>query len=568
MRGMKTTAIRHERATARSTPTLNHSTRFRGYTRSLMESQVWSSRPGIATEKIFGASSTKICWAEFRWNSRWAREDYSSIIVYDISSGKKNKLTKTTSYFSPIPNDDGTVIAALHDNDLQQWSIHLLNAETGEVQRELPNPNNYYFSYLNWSEDEKSILTGLRDSVGQMAIGRQFVEDGSIEILSEWTYQPVGRPVESDGLIYFTRSEGVQDRICRLGVESETLEVLEYSGSSRYQPVPLPNGEVVFAEFSLKGKRLRSIAPEQESWVPEEVEKHTNDYLKLDAGDVNILDNLPDRDYEVSKYGLFRQPIYIHSWRPIFDDPVYSFEFQSLNVLQSISWNTGIRWFSNNNDWGPYTELTLGMWYPEILFGYTGLSRVRTSQQDGERFKWFEHSVNAGLRIPFRALHNRFILSGSATSRIQHLTSTGDFDFNLNYLSHRLVIEHRQRVMPKHPITRLSQRIDIEIPHAIDGDTASQFQVKTDFTIPSLIRNHVIWLQFDYRRELLSNTYRFGDSFNYSRGYSAFESDWIYRVGVNYQLPLVHPDWGFAGIIYFKPHQGESIHRYFQSWNQ
>ena len=69
----------------------------------------------------------------------------------------------------------------------------------------------------------------------------------------------------------------------------------------------------------------------------------------------------------------------------------------------------------------------------------------------------------------------------------------------------------------------------------------------------------MIWLQLDYRRELASNTRRFGDFFQYSRGYqvnrndSIYENmDWVYRIGINYQLPIAYPDFGFGGIIYFK----------------
>ncbi|MDX1477712.1 MAG: hypothetical protein R3301_08375, partial [Saprospiraceae bacterium] len=60
---------------------------------------------------------------------------------------------------------------------------------------------------------------------------------------------------------------------------------------------------------------------------------------------------------------------------------------------------------------------------------------------------------------------------------------------------------------------------------------------------------HVLWLQFDYKRDRGET---FADFFSYARGYNRITSDWIYRAGVNYQFPVIYPDFGFAGIAYFK----------------
>jgi hypothetical protein len=47
------------------------------------------------------------------------------------------------------------------------------------------------------------------------------------------------------------------------------------------------------------------------------------------------------------------------------------------------------------------------------------------------------------------------------------------------------------------------------------------------------------------------NQVRFTNSFPFSRGYSGENFYQMYGVGINYNLPLVYPDWGFAELVYF-----------------
>jgi len=43
----------------------------------------------------------------------------------------------------------------------------------------------------------------------------------------------------------------------------------------------------------------------------------------------------------------------------------------------------------------------------------------------------------------------------------------------------------------------------------------------------------------------------FSNSFPFAHGYTAVNFYKMYELGLNYNLPLVYPDWGFANLIYF-----------------
>ncbi len=510
------------------------------------------TNPGFSNEPVISVAAGKICWAEYRLDSRWERVDYSTIMIYDEQSKKKKKLTKKQSYFAPALSRDGTKIAALFDDDFQNFEIHILNTTTGQVLNRLPNPNNYYYSFPLWSLDQNSIISAVRDTIGRMAIALQSLDAEEAKITTPWSFNPIGRPTINGEWIYYSQSEATVDQIYRVDINTGLVQKAAEETNSRYQPVINPlNGDLLFTEYSNDGHRLMKTNSEKLSTVKNSPSTINPPHLTLISGEDDILSRVPQKQYATKKYSAFAHPVKIHSWRPVFDDPILGFELRSLNVLQSIRWTTGFRWNTNDDSYGPYTELAFGLWYPEVLLGYNGWKRSFTRQNDGRVFNWFENGVNLGLRVPFKGVHGPFVYSGAITSRINRITTSGDVDFGLNFISQQFNFSHRLRQAQKHPITRFGQAIQVSVPLSVSVDTAFQFQVKTDFTFPSL-RNHVIWIQYDYRYEPSSNTFLFGDSFNYSRGYSAARADWIYRVGINYHMPLVYPDWGFGGLIYFK----------------
>jgi Tol biopolymer transport system component len=516
----------------------------------LSKKRLYITNPGYTDESVFSVAAGKICWAEYRLDSRWERKDYSTIVIYDERRKQKQRLTKGESYFAPALSRDGKRIVALHDDDFQNYEVYILDVSSGEVLNRLPNPQNYYYSFPSWTPDGKSILSAVRDSIGQMAIALIDIAAQNTKVITPWSFQAIGRPTISGDWIYYTMSEENVDQVFRVHQESGIVKRVVESAHSMYQPIINPlNGDLVYTEYSNDGRRLKKI--ESEAFSPVDVYRARFEpgYLTIESNEGNILNEIPENQYESRKYSTFAHPVNIHSWRPVFDNPVLGFELRSLNVLQSIRWKTGFQWNTNDNSYGPYSELALGMWYPEILLGYTGWKRSVVG--DHRLFNWYENILNAGLRIPFKGLYGPFNYAGSFTSRINRLVTSGDVDYSLNYISYQFNFSNRLRQAQKHPMTRFGQAVKMTLPHSVSAVSAYQFQIQSDFTFPSL-RNHVIWIQYDYRYAPSDNSFFFGDNFNYSRGYSAQRSDWIYRVGINYHMPLVYPDIGFAGLIYLK----------------
>jgi hypothetical protein len=265
----------------------------------------------------------------------------------------------------------------------------------------------------------------------------------------------------------------------------------------------------------------------------------------------NILDVVDSIPFAVEAYPLLHRPIRLHSWSLYPDDPVYGIELLSENTLSTVFWRSGYEYNQNSGFHGPFSEVTFGLWYPEIIAGYSGTRVTRSVQND--ELHWWQHNINAGLRIPFYAYSGPYVQNGSVTSRVNHIRTSGDLsDFKLTYLSHVISFSNARKQATQHAGSRFSQAITLRGLHAIDTTTAGQFHLESGFTIPSPIRNHIVGFEFDFRSESRMNTIQFSDVFDYARGYDPVESDKIWRFGLSYEFPVLYPDFGVAGIVYLR----------------
>ena len=78
---------------------------------------------------------------------------------------------------------------------------------------------------------------------------------------------------------------------------------------------------------------------------------------------------------------------------------------------------------------------------------------------------------------------------------------------------------------------------------------------------PGLGVNHNIVLNGAYQRRDTLSDY-FSNTFPFSRGYEARNSQTMYRFGFNYHFPIAYPDWGFANLVYFMRIRGNAFFDY------
>jgi hypothetical protein len=506
---------------------------------------------GITThEPYFHYASGKFTWAERRFHPRWIREDYSTIVVYDQQTKAKRYLNKGSSYFMPSLSPDGKKVAALYDNDQMKYGIHILDSESGNKIQDIQNPENLYFGYPGWTPEGNSLVAAARNESGLMALVEIDLLSGRISQITDFSIQVIGKPAISEKWIIYTSSTEGMDQV--FGVERKSGRIFQVttSHSSKYQPILDAGSNLIYAQYSLKGLKLRKMPFQPSSFIEKVSTKTDLPWLSIEKGETDILSTLSKRSFEERKYGAFSNPVNIHSWGFFADDPIYGIEIRSQNILNTIDIRGGYRYNDNDGSFGPFAEATLGYWYPEIIAGYSG-KKVDFKRNDGTLFEWYQHNINGGVRLPFRLTSGKYLRFLSLSTLYNRTSTSGDLNINFNYLSHTLQINNQLIRAYQHPMTRFGQSLVVRYGQGIDTFNISQLHLYSDLALPGPLPNHVLWFQFDYFQED-STRVRLSDNFQYARGYNATRSDNIYRVGINYHFPLIYPDWGFAGLLYFK----------------
>jgi hypothetical protein len=80
---------------------------------------------------------------------------------------------------------------------------------------------------------------------------------------------------------------------------------------------------------------------------------------------------------------------------------------------------------------------------------------------------------------------------------------------------------------------------------------AHQFLATGNFYLPGILKTHNLVIDAAYQLRDTAKQYYFTNNFPVSRGYDNVDFPRMWKLGVNYHFPLLHPDWGFANIVYF-----------------
>lgn len=328
-----------------------------------------------------------------------------------------------------------------------------------------------------------------------------------------------------------------------------------------YQACLQADGSLAASAFTADGFRLVSFSPRWEKI------KDTNTLSDLYIGEVYLpsdhtkLDSVPEQDFNIAKYPKSFQLINLHSFRPYYSQPEYSFTAYGQNVLNTLQ--TQIAYTYNQNESShkiAYTGI-YGCSFLQPVFGVnqtwhrTGLARINTRDTS---INWNELSGYAGLQLPLN-------LSGGKQYRYLNMFSTYNIDqvhwtgiaekifkstqFNFINTGFNYSGQIQKAVQQIYP--HWAQSVLVQYKSILNTYTAHQFLVNGSLYLPGFSGNHSLVLSgaFQQRDDLLQ--YLFSNNFPFSRGYTAIDFPQMERLGINYHFPLAYPDMGAGNIVYF-----------------
>ena len=295
----------------------------------------------FVTDDYYSYKNGKIVYAAYQSDPRWANRDYSVIQLLDIHTKEQRQLSFRSKYFSPDINDDGSEVLAVKVNPNGTNYLHRINANTGLLIMELPNPHNYFYTQSKYI-DANTAISAVRNAEGKMCLVKVDLTSGETERMTPFSFNVIGYPFVKGDTVYFSAMNKNADKIFAVRLSDKKIFQLTNNTNGIYQPAVNTKGEMLFTAFTADGSRLGKINLTTTGWREVTDEDFTNTpdlYTEaaLRKKGAGILYTLTDTANTIAPYKKSFHLFNFHSWRPEVNDPEYSYHLYSDNVLSSFS---------------------------------------------------------------------------------------------------------------------------------------------------------------------------------------------------------------------------------------
>jgi hypothetical protein len=525
----------------------------------------------ISIDEQFSYRNGKIVYAAYESDPRWGWVDYSVIKVLDVATGQQRKLTGKSKYFTPDISADGSKVAAVQVDVNGKSELHILNAASGEVIKAIYSSDISLFTDPKFIDDQ-SLVTAVRLADGKMALATAEIATGNTMRLTPPSFNVIGYPCINNGIIYFTASFNGNDDVFALRMNDKKIFKISDGPLGNYYP-NAGNGKITWSSFTAEGYQLKQIDEKDISWNEVSlaiVEKPVDKFrvsLSEEFGDV-IQNKIIQRNFAVSKYKKGTKFLNFHSWRPYYEDPIFTFSLYGENVLNTFQ--SELYYLYNENDKTSAVGFSgvYGALFPYLNAG-AELTFNRESVTGNKTRQWNQLDSRIGLNIPLNITSGQtfknfnigsyYVLRNEFNKGV-YKDTLGNTSFS--YLQHFVSWSQQVQQAAQHIYPRFAYALSATYRHAISTYEGNQFITNGSLYLPGLLSTHNLLLTGSFQERDTMAQVSFGNRFGYSRGYTGRYFSRMWRLSANYHLPLLYPDWGFGNILYLQRVRGNVFYDY------
>lgn len=522
----------------------------------------------VSSEQQFSYANGRIVYAALETDPRWSWKTYSVLRVLDLKSGKQQRLTKKTRYFSPGIAADGSRIVANKVDLLGHASLVELDAASGTVLREFSAAGADYFANPR-IKDADRVVTAIRQQDGTSYIGIVDLKEKSIRRLTPPSFRTVGQVSLTGDTVYFIGSDKLSDAVFSVDMTSGVLKKLKTGECNSYF-VNAGFGKLNRSRFTADGFQLRRSAAAAAVWEPVDPGIFTSGTTGIVSDAVAGVNGLLEQETTLlpsKKYPSLTRPINLHSWRPNYDDPEYSFTIYGNNVLNTTQ--TELYYLYNEND---RTHAVGGTLTYAGLFPYVGIGtqyRFNRNQQLQKKLReWDQWDNYLSLNVPLSWNHGRAFRFLNVGTNIGYRL---DFSRGVNqamfpssgfgYMTHSLRLGTQVQRATQDIYPRWGISLSTQYQYAVNKWSGQQLFARTTAYLPGVFKTHSLVLSLAWQ-ESFSRSLLFSNRINFARGFNGIDSARIGTVAAAYHLPLWYPDWGFGNILYLQRLRGAVFYDY------
>ena len=521
----------------------------------------------ISMDEQYSYRNGKIVYSAYKPDIRWGWKNYGEIRVVDMNSGQQKKITSKTKYFTPDISNDGNKIVAVNYETNGKCELHLLDAGSGNLLKRIESSEIKVFTDPKFIDDS-SIVACARFNDGQMSLVRADVS-GSITRLTPPSYHVIGFPNVQNDKVYFTASFNGNDELFVLHLDGNKIFQVTNSGLGNYF-VNANENKLIYSNFTADGYQLKEISLDKMNLKEVDQSLFQSPANKFAVAKENefrslLLNDLPARKFSTNKYKKGTRLVNFHSWRPYYEDPIFTYTLYGQNILNTLQTELYYLYNQDENTNAVGFSTTYGALFPYLSAG-TEFTFKRTDTLNGLTRQWNQMDNRIGLNVPLNFSGGRFFrflnVGSSYVFRFESNTGpTKDLfaENNFSYLSHFINYSQQVQTARQHIFPRLGYNFSLQYRHAISKYDSYQFFGSANIYLPGFMSNHSIVLNGAFQQR---DTFRllFSNRFPYSRGYNEAYLSRMWKLGANYHFPIWIPDWGFANILYIQRIRGNAFY--------
>lgn len=521
----------------------------------------------------FKVTGNYIVWNEYQWDIRWGQQDFSMIKIYDLKTGKKRTLTSKTKLFSPEISPDFNCIAAVEFTKNRKCAIVILDFNTGKEIKRF-NYGSKIVQMPSWSPDGSVIVYTVITPYDGSYMEMLDYETGWISELLPASFENVARPVFAGQYILYNSPYSGIDNVYAIDYKSlKKYQVTSRKFASSNACISPDGTKILFNDYTVDGFDILEMPLNPDSLKPfHSVEQRNIKYweplVSQECGG-NILKNIPEKEFPVKKYKPSTHLFNIHSWYlfpGLYTPRSISLTLNSQNYLNTMLIRLGYEYNRNERTNSFSLNGSYGGFYPLIDFG--GIAGRRTSTYLTNDtiinfYHWKETTAYLGFRIPFNLGHSVYYQNLTFGvqcnyTRISGITDTTALEPKSNAeglfmpftyrLTYYRILQGEKDFNPK-----WGQNLILVYNHTpFGGDyTGQMLSCQAELYFPGFSRHHSFWIQAAGEIQP-DREYRFPSELLFPRGYP-FEYHYkLYKIGVNYGMPLWYPDFHIGPVINFR----------------
>ncbi len=523
------------------------------------QSETKIANQSIATDDYFSYNNGKIIYAADQPDIRWGNRAYKQLKLIDVTTKEEKTIVKNTKYFSPDISHNGLNILAVELPANTGSSIVLMDLAGNKINSNYANQ--LIYANPKFSANDQCVYYTARNQLGEMALLKKELNHFDTEqIVLNFSNALIGfLTVQSDTLIFTTTNQG-RDEIWAYidGVAKKGPFKLATYSTGLYQGVIRSNGTIVASVFTASGYQLGQLNNHFESiqyknaltdlYVPSIYKK----------SDQQLLVGLIDRSFEITNYSKSYKLFNFHSWRPMYEQPEYSFRLYGQNILNTLQSELAYTYNENEGSSKIGYDGIYGAHLLQPVFGMSQTWNRSAYLNKDSLLHWNETNAYLGIQLPLNFSGGQFYryLTVSSSYHLNQVNWTGIGkqmmpNAGINFISSSIsfisqIQKAKQQIYP-----HWGQRILLQYKQALGNSSANQILLSGSYYLPGLFNNHSFVVTGSYQVRDTLQQYTYSNNFPFSRGYTAIDFPSMWKLGLNYHLPIAYPDWGFGNLVYF-----------------